>query len=153
MKPFNDDVSEDAVDAVAGGGGATIDPASGAQPNKGFAVSINKEAETVIDAEEFNVDDVMSFIDNNADLLKRSSNYLGLWHDGDDVYIDITTVVYNQAFALALAIDNDQQAIFDLERLQDIPVSVFEDYSDGIQSVAEAMSHDYQDDDQPNGYA
>ena len=101
------------------GGGMTIDPIDGTEPDTGIVVAHpghNKE---------FNYDEFMGpngkkylkqYIKDNRDLISQEGNYLGLWHDEDnnEMVLDVVEVFNDRDEAIQAGIDRNQQAIYDI---------------------------------------
>lgn len=105
-------------------GGFTYHPLTGTQPTKGFVVSLHKDRERVITAQEATVDALAQYAKDNWDLLTQSNNYMGGWHNPQDdkVYLDVSTVLDSEDEALRQGAAAQQLAIFDLEHGRSIEV-------------------------------
>lgn len=109
----------DRLSEMEPGGGMTIDPIDGTEPDTGIVVAHpghNKE---------FNYDDFMGpngreyidqYIEDNLDLLSQEGNYLGFWHDEDnnEMVLDVAEVFSDRDEAIQAGIDRNQQAIYDI---------------------------------------
>lgn len=97
-------------------GGFTYHAVTGEQPTTGYALSIHKDRESVMDTTTANAVALANYADRNWDLLSQKGNYLGGWHDPNDgkVYLDVSTVVKTAEEAEQMARDAQQIAYFDL---------------------------------------
>ena len=100
--------------ADAKAGGFTIDPRTGARPSRGFAFSEHPEIETIIPVSEFSEQHLADFINRNAHLLENPEYFIGAWRDGDNIYLDISTIVDDLDEALRRGYAAKQFAVFDL---------------------------------------
>ena len=110
-----------AYDATKAHGGVTIG-LNGVQPTTGFAFSPYHEAEFVVPAAEFSTDTVDQYVGAHMDQLSAPNNYLGVWKDGNEIYLDVSQVHEDRETAMKAAEQANQQAIFDLTNFQEIPV-------------------------------
>lgn len=105
-------------------GGSTFDAEGNSlvgQP--GYAVSLYPERSSTV-KDQITDDHVSDFIDRNRDLLdKDPRNAIGTWHDTstDTHYLDISAVLPDRDQAIDLARKYNQKAIFDLQKLEEIP--------------------------------
>lgn len=97
-------------------GGFTYHAVTGNQPTTGYALSIYKGRESVLDAKTMTPTDLVKFASANRDLLSQRDNYFGAWHNPSDgkVYLDVSKVVSSAAKAETLGRANNQLAYFDL---------------------------------------
>lgn len=114
-------------------GGFTYNPVTDSSPTKGFAVSPFKELETVIETQAPEGMDIAKYrknirpklkkyIKDNIKTLRRKGAHLGGWWDKEakKVYLDISIVSKNLKDAMKIAKQHDQEAIFDLEKMETI---------------------------------
>jgi HK97 family phage portal protein len=116
-------------------GGFTYNAVSDTSPTEGYAVSPFKELEMVVDVTtpkkgDLSIDKwrknlrpkLRDYIRKNIDTLRRPNAHLGGWWDKDSnkVYIDISIVSDNLEDAMKVAKENDQEAIFDLGKMETI---------------------------------
>jgi len=72
--------------------------------------------------------DIEAFIAKNADLLNKPGNSVGSWtRDGKDVVLDVVVTPASREEAIRLGLQNNQEAIFDLEKGEEIPLAGFQD--------------------------
>jgi len=98
-------------------GGFTFEPRSASSPADGYALSIFKDYETIIDATSPNPNDVANFIDKHQDLLKKNNQtHIGGWYDKESrkFFLDVSVVEHNYEKAIKLAQQHNQLAIWDL---------------------------------------
>lgn len=110
-------------------GGFTYQPATADQPTHGYAVSIYKGREVVLDAKDVTVEALAKYAVQNWDLLQQGDNHFGGWHNPDDgkVYLDVSRVVRDAGEANRLAAAHDQIAYFDLHAGKSIPTTKGDD--------------------------
>jgi hypothetical protein len=86
----------------------------------GFAFSPYKNREAVLDSVD--AKSIDSFLSKNEDLLFQDGHFLGGWRNADDgkFYLDISVVDPNKFRALERALKNDQIAIFDLTKGEEL---------------------------------
>lgn len=106
--------------ADAKAGGFTFDPRTGARPGRGFAFSEHPEIETIVPVSEFSEQHLADFINRNAHLLEDPEHFIGAWLDGDNVYLDISTIVDDLDEALRRGYAAKQLAVFDLGNFRSI---------------------------------
>ncbi len=123
--------AQDIAHATQHCGGATYHIGRGLRgcQEGGFAVSLYKERETVIDGNFMlkNLNNLQEFVELyikfNLDLLQVDDEcYIGTWVDGTKVYLDVVKVIGNREKAELLARAHDQKAIFDLGKLETIEI-------------------------------
>lgn len=92
----------------------------GKVPTKGFAVSPNKSTEMIV--EKVTPENLSEFISKNIDQLSQDGYHLGDWFSGDDgmFYLDVSRVMDSLDEAIDMAVRNDQIAVFDLGKLEEI---------------------------------
>jgi hypothetical protein len=112
--PDSGAVAEGASRLTAEQGGVTIDTKTGETPSSGFAFAPEKSTERIVPLKEFNAGHTEQFMTDHADALNQPNNYLGVWVDGDSVYLDVSTVLPDKEAAMAAAAKGEQKAIFDL---------------------------------------
>lgn len=103
-------------------GGFTMHPLTGEQPTTGFVVSVYKGSEKVIPAKSLTPVELVQFVKDNMALASQEGNFVGAWHNPKDgnVYLDISRVTQSRAEAEQLGRENNQLAIFDLQKGQSI---------------------------------
>jgi hypothetical protein len=90
-----------------------------------YSVSVWPERGTQPSDNEMSVSVIQDFIEANSDVLNELNDPrcgIGLWYNADDnaVYLDIVALLPSRLEAVALAMQYDQIAIFDLNALTDI---------------------------------
>ena len=101
-------------------GGVTYNLVTDTFKSKGYAVSIYKDREAVI-YPELTDKSLVRYIAKNGDLLyKDRFNCLGVWQDKGQIYLDISRVVKTEQLAIVIAERNNQIAIYDLDKKQEI---------------------------------
>src|SRR5438445_10999931 len=104
-------------------GGFSVDPHTGADVNRGYAVSIHPECERVLD-EAVTADDLFVYLVEMVDTVSLPGRVWGGWRDPatGKAYLDVSAVVNSQSAALDLARAHQQLAIFDFAACASIPV-------------------------------
>lgn len=118
-------VADEAYQQTVKNGGVTIN-LSGNRPTAGYAYSPYKDAETVISKSEFSQSHIDNFINKNYNRLQEEGNHLGIWEDGDKIYIDISKVGEPNDSSLLNAKNNGQIAVFDLGKFETINIADYE---------------------------
>jgi hypothetical protein len=95
-------------------GGSTVNLKSDTFPTKGFAVSL-KGHERKVNAETMVYEDILSYVNYEADMLYRPGVCLGGWIDQGTLYLDLSMVVDCYLVAEKIARQNNQLAIYNLE--------------------------------------
>lgn len=98
-------------------GGFTVNLTTGAEPATGYAVATHPERSWEAAADTVSAETVRTYAALNADLLNEDRNVLGGWHDPatHQVWLDVSTVVADEADAWRLAWAANQIAIFNLD--------------------------------------
>jgi len=107
------DVALKAYQLTKENGGVTIS-LEGKQPVEGFVYAPSKETEVVMSNEGFTAKAVGDFENKNAELLKQDGNYVGVWRDGEKIYIDVSRVGEPSAKTLEEAQEASQLGVYDL---------------------------------------
>ena len=103
-------------------GGITFDPRTLKAVTAGFALSPYKRHERIIPCAEFSAVSIRKFMQDNQVLLALQDHYLGAWCSAGRIYLDVSVVVRDRAYAEELARAADQLAFFDLETFEEIKV-------------------------------
>jgi hypothetical protein len=108
------DLFNKALSALKTSGGFSLQ-ANGHEPTTGFMISTPGTEET-FRASDISVDDVRGYMDKYSDLLKQDNAYFGGWLDreSDEIYLDISVNVQDEAEARRMGKEHKQIAIFDL---------------------------------------
>jgi hypothetical protein len=83
-------------------------------PKSGFMVSPYEDRQFVVKKELLTKEAISKYVKNNSDLLKKNYNYLGGWVDKGKVYLDISVRRESQGLAMTLAVQHNQEAIYDV---------------------------------------
>lgn len=105
-------------------GGFTYHAVTGDTPTSGFALSLHKDRERIVDASKVDLVTLATYARDNDDLLQQPGNYMGGWNNPEDgkVYLDVSTVVQTESEAQVLGARANQLAFFDLKQGKSIPV-------------------------------
>ena len=101
-------------ESLQNGGGSYNITTGEYNPADGYMVSL-LGYEVVVDLNNFNHTIVDKYIKDNIEQLTDENNFIGIWIDRDEVYIDISTKMHNLKRACYVGIINDQKAIYDNE--------------------------------------
>ena len=87
-----------------------------------FSLSLHKELEEIIPVAEFNANSVKMFILKNSEVLHHSDIAMGTWVNGDEVYLDVSTLFSKHTTTLEelKAKVSDQLAAWDIELNEEI---------------------------------
>jgi hypothetical protein len=88
------------------------------QKSDGYMVSLFG-FEMKIPQNELTVWRLNEFIKNRSEKFEYA--YLGIWQDGNDVYLDVSIYVKNRDTARQIAVENAQLAFWDCEKGEAIP--------------------------------
>ena len=113
--------TQNIVKHIIDNGGITYDLRTQSLVTTGWAVSAHKELEKVVPLSDFNYNTLEQYITKNNTILTIGDNMLGAWVSGDNVYLDVTTVVHDKDQAIAIAKNAEQLAIFNLETFEEVP--------------------------------
>lgn len=105
----------------------------------GFAVSLYPERSVIIQG-PLSAEDLRSFIDQNNDLLMDPRVVIGTWNNGSKNYLDISAVIQDKEQAIALGKKYNQIAIFDLQKLQEIPTGGTGEPVEGLPSEIDRLA-------------
>lgn len=102
-------------------GGATYDTKNDMFIDRGYAVSIHKEYEEVVDVKDFTTLTILKYYEKNYKVFKNDPNArFGFWIDENKVYLDISNVYDSFHEAVVLGKENNQKAIYDLLKNEEI---------------------------------
>ena len=112
-------------------GGATYDPTTGEyNPTEGYMVSyIGTEVKRP--QEIFITQDVRDFYKRFGSKIEEEGNYIGGWIEKGEVYLDVSTKIMDLYDAVRFAIENDQDAIWDAKRGEEIKRHEYEEILKG----------------------
>lgn len=107
-------------------GGASVDiGGTSFVGTRGYAVSVFEGRSRIISGYP-SAEDIDGYIADNIDILDDvradSVAFVGTWYNQGQTHIDCSVRVRNLAQALRLGREHNQRAIFDLSRLEDIPI-------------------------------
>lgn len=103
-------------DLVLSNGGATLtQDLDNAIVNDGYMVSL-KDHELKIRIESL----TSNLLDQYRRIAIHNNAYVGLWLDGQDLYLDISTNIHNRDDAIKIAQENQQLAIYDCKNSETI---------------------------------
>lgn len=122
----NKAISEKALGLTKANGGVTIN-LNGDIPTKGYSVATDKATEKVIKLDKITQKDVDSYIDEHFEDLQKEGNYLGMWIDEGQIYLDVPTVFTDKVAAVKAGKAADQLGIFDLETFETINSNQYEE--------------------------
>lgn len=104
-------------------GGFTYDPLLDCLDNEGYAVSEYKEYEVRIPYESLKRLDLLNYLITHQSIfiIDPRARY-GAWYDteSDEIVLDISAVYYSKSIAIQRGIENDQDAIYDLSKGEEI---------------------------------
>lgn len=98
-------------------------------PSTGYMVSLDGHE---FRTKEFDVITLMAYTGAKMNHLSDSifgETYLGIWFDGEEWVLDVSINVEEIQEALALGVYNEQEAIWDCAKSEEIRLSILEDIS------------------------
>lgn len=103
-------------------GGFTYNLRTGLFVESGFAVSVYKELEIVIDWTGDKPGKLAQFLIVNHDTLSRKCHYFGAWYDVENrhVYLDVSILVDSEPEARELAAKHNQKAFYCLHEAREV---------------------------------
>src|SRR5690606_1959302 len=107
-------------------GGMTVDT-NGNYITSGIAYAPNKDSETILG--ELDYEGLSNFVAANWDSLQEDGNYIGGWFNEDDSkwYLDVSRVGGYNTNTIKEAQDNEQLAVFDLDKFEEITIGEIKD--------------------------
>lgn len=117
---------KDLISETLANGGCSYDIQKGRSLSSGFALSIYPERESKIHISKFNQKFLDDYVNKNKDFLKDKKNHvIGLWHDkvSGNIYLDISLITLNSAYAERMSILYNQKAYFDISQLEEVGIS------------------------------
>jgi hypothetical protein len=102
------------ADAIREHGGFTTKNHLGDNPAGGYMVSLDKDSEHALPADSFTDEDVEAYKQAHADALADPNAYLGAWHYGGQVYLDVSHHFDSEDEANDAAVRHNQIAYYDL---------------------------------------
>jgi hypothetical protein len=115
------DISGKAYQSTIKDGGVTIN-LKGEEPTTGYAFSPFIGAELVVPIGAFTPDAVANYVHTHYSELAQPDNFLGIWTQGQNIFIDVSQVVFDKDAALRRAAEAHQIAIWDIDNDQEINV-------------------------------
>lgn len=106
-------------------GGFSVNPTDGSDVRTGYAVAVHPEHEKIYN-KRVTSNDLHAYIARAKDALSLPGRVLGGWRDPvtGRVYLDVSVVTPHLFYAIKLARETAQLAIFDFSTLKSIPVAV-----------------------------
>jgi hypothetical protein len=83
--------------------------------SRGFMVSLS-DFEQKIPSNRFTIDDLKHYTKKYADMFSMDIYMLGVWHNKNVIYLDISVRVLDINRAIDLLIENEQKAFYDLSK-------------------------------------
>jgi hypothetical protein len=112
---------------IAKQGGDSLKPASGQRPSRGYMVARPPSFGRILTAQEWfdrGEEALVDFVDDRAKLYAEDPDaFVGVWWDRKhaEVALDVSINVMDRDEAIRLAREWDQQAIWDVVKLEEIP--------------------------------
>lgn len=124
--PFDGGGLGGVVDKVAENGGASINPVTLEEPTDGYMVAVQGFNEEVPEGDFFGgqgEEALYQWIEKNIEPLSQLGAHIGLWHDTEhgEVVLDVSQRVDTLDEAVALGIERNQQAVWDVANAVEIP--------------------------------
>ncbi|MBE3139520.1 MAG: DUF1018 domain-containing protein [Thermoplasmata archaeon] len=120
---FNYAATQEAVKAHNEQGGSTINVSTGQPVTKGFAVAIDKKYEKILDTDKITEQDIEDYKTEHTDYLRRFPDVVvGTWVENGKTYLGLSMIVSSKETALKIGKHAGKLAIFDLEKMESIPV-------------------------------
>lgn len=95
--------------------------------DNGFMVSLKGEE---VQVNKNNIEEIKKEIENKKKLIENKKGlYIGLWLENDIMFIDVSIHIIDYLEALEVARNNDQLAIFDLEKKDSIYLNYLKYYN------------------------
>ena len=109
-------------------GGATLDyHLNNFNSDKGFMVSIKGQE---VKVNKNDIENIKKEIEKKREFIKdKKGLYVGLWLENDVLFIDISIHIIDYLEALEVARNNDQKAIYDLQKNDSIYLTYLKYYS------------------------
>ena len=108
--------------SIQDNGGFTYQPLLQKTPKIGYAVAIFPHAEKVFDLSKFTEADIHAYLQQHREKFRNANVHVGGWVDQGKVYLDLSCVVQDREEALRLGAHHGQQAIFHLDKMENISV-------------------------------
>ena len=108
--------------------GATLDSNyNNFNSDRGFMVSIKGQE---VKTDKNNIKEIKKEIEKKREFIQdKEGLYIGLWLDGDIIYVDVSIHIIDYLEALEVARNNDQLAIFDLKNKDSIYLNYLKYYN------------------------
>jgi GTPase SAR1 family protein len=106
------------LDKVKENGGLSVRLTNGSEPIKGFMVS-RKGMGAIENAKDFydptkGKKILSDYMKKHKNELSTGEDYLGVWHEGDKVYLDVSANIMDRETAVVMGQENDQISIWDV---------------------------------------
>lgn len=113
---------------IVNNGGATLDSNyNDFSSNKGYMVSLEGQE---VKVDKNNIEEIKKEVEKKKDFIKdKKGLYIGLWLDSDIMFIDVSIHIIDYLEALEVARNNDQLAIYDLQKNDSIYLTYLKYYS------------------------
>lgn len=98
---------------VIANNGATVSTVGLDVPKIGYLVSLQPFGE-IVNMYDVNLRTVIKYVDKNQLELSKPNRFLGCWIDKGKLYLDVSTCITYKRYAVYLAFDNSQLAIYDI---------------------------------------
>lgn len=99
-------------ESLQNGGGSYNITTGEYNPTDGYMVSMSGY-EVVVNLNNFNNATIDKYIKDNIERLTDENNFIGIWVDRGEVYLDVSTKINNLKRACYVGIINNQKAIYD----------------------------------------
>ncbi len=106
-------------------GGFSVNPSDGSDVLTGYAVAVHPEHERIFDG-RITSNDLHEYVAQAKDALSLPGRVLGGWRDpaSGRVYLDVSVVTPHIFYAMKLARETAQLAIFDFSTMESLPVTI-----------------------------
>lgn len=106
-------------------GGFSVNPSDGSDVLTGYAVAVHPEHERIFDG-CVTSNDLHEYVAQAKDALSLPGRVLGGWRDpaSGRVYLDVSIVTPHLFYAMKLARETAQLAIFDFSTMESLPVTL-----------------------------
>ena len=120
-------VAQSVLDEVRTEGGLSVKMIDGSKPPSGYMVATSSKFGQIVNASDFFDSEkgpmiISDYLKSQKGELKKSNNYLGLWHNkkNDKIYLDVSENIKSKAKAKRAGRDRDQLSIWDVINTDEI---------------------------------